>query len=88
MTRHGEIHDLLRRSDMHVQALFGDRLQTLTARRVADFAFEPNALGLESFAPLLEPANFRLLSDADDSPQYDDARYDDETDQNESEDAA
>src|SRR4051812_7055240 len=70
---------LLRRRDVHVEALLGDRLETRATRCFPNFALDPNALLLQRVKPLVKLPNFGLLAYAERSPCYDARSHQDET---------
>src|SRR5581483_9281386 len=51
---------LIGRRNMHVETLFGDRLQARTSRCVANGGLEANPIGLERIATLLQRSNIAL----------------------------
>jgi len=67
--------------DVHVEALFGDRLESRPTRCIPNFAFEPNTLRLQRVSPLTELSNFGLLAYAERSPRYDARSHQNETNQ-------
>jgi hypothetical protein len=72
---------LLGGRDVHVETLFGDRLESRPARCSPNYAFEPNTLRLQRISPLTELSNFGLLAYAERSPCYDARSHQDETNQ-------
>ena len=72
---------LLGGRDVHVEALFGDRLESRPARCFPNYAFEPNTLRSQRISPLTELSNFGLLAYAERSPRYDARSHQNETNQ-------
>src|SRR5262245_40770860 len=76
-----EEHLLLRRGDVHVEALFGDGDDPSAARRVADRAVQADALGQQRVPLLPQLSNRPHLLHAGHSPPYDARGHQDETEQ-------
>ena len=76
--------DLVRRGNVHVEPLFGDRSQFRAAGGVADLTVELHALGLERLTSSIEIAQRARLVDAVRPPCNDARGHEDETKENQS----